>query len=84
MMSNAEPDIARDGGPFNLREALAALDLHKTRAMKAGNYGLHSDLELVAQFIEAQQEQIDALRSARDALIRKLLASRESLSKTPS
>lgn len=82
-MSNAEPDIARDGGPFNLREALAALDLHKTRAMKAGNYGLHSDLELVAQFIEAQQESIDAMRAAGGEMVRKAMAARESLTRLP-
>ena len=80
---DTEPDIARDSGPFNLREAFAALDLHMARAQKSGNYGLHSDLKKIAEFIATQQERIDDLRAAGGDIVRKILASRESLSKLP-
>lgn len=48
-----EPEIARDGGPFNLREALVVLALHSARAAKRGDYGAHSDLAKVSEFIES-------------------------------
>jgi hypothetical protein len=48
----SEPDIARDGGPFNLKEALVALNFHSVKAWKRGDYGAHSDLTKISEFIE--------------------------------
>ena len=56
---STEPDIARDAGPFNVNEALKALDLHKARAAKAGNYGLHADLVKIAELIEDLADKVE-------------------------
>jgi hypothetical protein len=71
-----EPDIARDGGPFNLKEALVALAFHATKAAKRGDYGAHSDLTKVSEFIESliaeraaeAREMVRAVRASVESL----------------
>jgi hypothetical protein len=79
----SEPDIARDGGPFSVNEALAALDFHMAKAEKRGDYGCHSDLKLVGDLIETLQECIDELRSAGAEVMRRAMAAKESLTRLP-
>lgn len=52
---SAEPDIARDGGPFNFNEAMTALDFHMARAARAGNDGLYADLNKIQEFVDDLQ-----------------------------
>ena len=79
----SEPDIARDGGPFSVNEALAALDYQAARASQRGDYGCHADLEKVSELIETLQECIDELRSAGGEVMRRAMAAKESLTKLP-
>lgn len=53
-------------------------------AKKFGEYSLHSDLRYAAECIRELVGERDALRTAGGDIVRKLLASRESLSKLPS
>lgn len=82
----SEPDIERDGGPFSVKEALAALDYHMAIAERASGQwpmSLHADLTKIAELIERLETDRDELRSAGGDIVRKLLASRESLSREP-
>lgn len=78
-----EPDIARDAGTPNVREAKALLDYHVAKAARRGDYGCVCDLQSVAELIDQLVEDAEALRSAGGDMVRKLLASKESLSKLP-
>lgn len=78
-MSDTEPDIARDAGPLNLREAHAALDLHIARALKRGDDGCAVDLQAVADVLDQYADEIEQLKRAGSSLVRQVLASRESL-----
>lgn len=80
---DSEPEVARDAGPMNVREAKAALDYHAAKAAKRGDYGCVTDLSCVRDTIDQLVEQIDDLRSAGGDIVRKILASRESLSRLP-
>jgi len=59
-----ERDIVRDGGPFNLREALVAIDLQSAIGERAGRYGLVSDLAKIREFIETQAGELATATSA--------------------
>jgi hypothetical protein len=80
---NTESEVARDAGPLNVREAKVALDYHAARAAKRGDYGCHAELKAVSDVIDQLVEQIEELRTTGGDVIRKLLASRESLSRPP-
>jgi hypothetical protein len=80
---NREPDIARDPGPFNVREAKASLDYHVAKAAKRGDYGAVCDLQAVAELIDELVADADALRSAGGEMVRRALAMRESLTSIP-
>jgi hypothetical protein len=81
---NTEPDIARDAGPLNIREAKVALDYHAARAAKRGDYGCNAELMAVRDVIDQLVEQIEELRTAGGDVVRKIMASRESLTRKPS
>ena len=53
LRTGPEPDIARDAGPLNLREALAVLDYHRVRAAQRGDYACVCDLQSVADLLES-------------------------------
>lgn len=76
---STEPEVARDGGPLNVREAHAALDLHAARAVKRGDYGCAADLKAAGDVIDQLVERIAELETAGASLVRQVLASRESL-----
>lgn len=80
---STEPDIARDAGPFNVREAKAALDYHVAKAAKRGDYGCVCDLQAIAELIDELVEDAEALRSAGGSLVRQVLAAKESLTSLP-
>ena len=77
----SEPDIARDGGPFSVNEALVSIEYQMARAMNRGDYGLHADLGKYGELIDTLQECIDELRSAGGDLVRNVLAAKESLTR---
>lgn len=56
---DSEPDIARDAGPMNVREALAALDFHASKAAKRGDYGCQADLSSVREVLEDLQDRVE-------------------------
>jgi hypothetical protein len=81
-----DPEIARDGGPFNIREAKAALDFHIAKATHRGDYGAVSDLQAIADVIDRLVEDHDRLASQLASLAGAALevrASLETLGKEP-
>jgi hypothetical protein len=83
MPTNTEPEIARDAGPLNVREAKVALEYHAARAAKRGDTGCNAELLAVCDVIDQLAEEIRTLRIGGADLARKVMAGRESLSRLP-
>jgi hypothetical protein len=80
---STEPDIARDAGPLNAREAKHALDYQASLAAKHGNYGLYADLKACEDVIDQLVKEIETLRTAGGDIVRQIMASKESLTRKP-
>lgn len=78
------PDAPQWHDLYTPEELAAVLDVHALRVAKMhGAYSFASDISRAADCIRDLEQQIDELRSAGGDIVRKLLVSRESLSRKP-
>jgi hypothetical protein len=83
MSVDTEPEVARDAGALNVREAKVALEYHAARAAKRGDDGCNAELLAVRDVIDQLVETIETLGSNGDDLMRKVLAGQQSLTRLP-